>query len=113
VKHHRMKQTVLIALVFSVSLLGCESNNAEKQRLAIYGTVHVYRSLTLPADYPGPDLIGVIGPKDHVKVLQVVQKRNYMAVRIRLSDGREGWVFSGEGIELYAPGCRGPNFRAC
>jgi len=113
VKDHRMQGAVLIALVLSVSLLCYESNNAEKQRLAIYGTVHVYRSLTLPADYPGSDFIGVIGPKDHVKVMQVVQKRNYMAVRIRLSDGREGWVFSGEGIELYAAGCRGPDFRAC
>ena len=43
----------------------------------------------------------MIGPQDHVKAHgKVVQKRNYMAVRIRLSDGREGWVFSGEGIEL-------------
>jgi hypothetical protein len=81
--------------------------------LAVYGTVHVYRNPKPPPDYPGSDFIGVIGPKDHVKVRQVIQKRNYTAVRIRLGDGREVWVFSGESIELYEPGCRGPDFRAC
>jgi hypothetical protein len=113
VKDHRVQGAALIALVLSVSLLCCESNDTEKRTLAVYGTVHVYRSPTPPADYPGSDFIGLIGPKDHVKVMQVIQKRNYKAVRIRLSDGREGWVFSGEGIELYEPNCRGPDFRTC
>ena len=110
---HRVEGAILIALVLSALLFGCESNDAAKQTLAVYGTVHVYRSQTPAADYPGTDFIAVIGPKDHVKVMQVIPKRNYVAVRIRLSDGREGWVFSGEGIELYEPGCRGPDFRAC
>jgi hypothetical protein len=35
-----------------------------------------------------------------VKVRQVVYKNGYMAVKVRLKDGREGWVFSGESIEL-------------
>jgi hypothetical protein len=113
VKHHHVQGAVLIALVLSVLLLSCESHDSEKQTLAVYGTVHVYRSHTPPSDYPGSDFIGVLGTKDHVKVMQVIQKRNYVAVRIRLSDGREGWVFSSEGIELYEPGCRGPDFRTC
>jgi hypothetical protein len=113
VKNHRVQAAALIAPVFSALLLCCESHNAEKQTLAVYQTVHVYRSFTPPADYPGSDFIGVIGPKDHVKVMQVIRNRNYTAVRIRLRDGREGWVFSGEGIELYEPGCHGPDFRIC
>jgi hypothetical protein len=100
VKDHRVRGAVLIALVLSGLLFSCESSDSEKQTLAVYGTVHAYRSPTPPADYPGSDFIAVIGPKDHVKVLQVIPKRNYVAVRIRLSDGHEGWVFSGEGIEL-------------
>jgi hypothetical protein len=113
VKDRRFQGAVLIALVLSALLFCCKTNDAEKQTLVVYGTVHVYRSQIPPADYPGSDFIAVIGPKDHVKVMQVISKRNYMAVRIRLSDGREGWVFSGESIELYEPGCRGPDFRAC
>jgi len=93
---------LLAAIVLAVLAFSYESNDAEKH-IAIYGSVHVYRTQTPPADYPGSDFIDVIGPKDHVRVMQVVAKRNYVAVRIRLSDGREGWVFSGESIELYEP----------
>jgi len=103
----------LLAVIGLVLLFSSESNHAQKHTLAIYGAVHVYRTNTPPADYPGSDFLDVIGPKDHVNVIQVVQKRDYMAVRIRLSDGREGWVFSGESMELYEPACRGADFRTC
>jgi hypothetical protein len=104
--------TVLIALLFSALLFFYKSNNTER-KLDIYGTVHVYPSVTPPARYPSSDFISVIGPKDHVKVIQVIHERNYLAVKVRLSDGREGWVFSGESIEVYEPNCRGSDFRAC
>ena len=65
------------------------------------------------AGHPGSDFTAVIGPKDHVKVVQIIHNPNHIAVKIRLSDGREGWVFSGESIEVYEPGCRGADFRAC
>jgi hypothetical protein len=104
--------TVLIALFFSALLFFCESKDTQKT-LHVYGTVHVYQSSTPPAGYPGSDFIAVIGPQDHVKVRQVVHKGDYLAVKVRLADGREGWVFSGESIELYEPGCSGADFKAC
>ena len=66
-----------------------------------------------PKSYPGTDFIAIITPKDKVEVMQVVQKTNYIAVKVRLRNGKEGWVFSGESIEVYEPHCRGPDFRAC
>lgn len=90
---------VAAVLLFSVLLLACNSD-AEKHTLIISGAVHVYPTDTPPAVYPGPNFIEVLGPKDHVKVRQVVYKNGYMAVKVRLDDGREGWVFSGESIEL-------------
>lgn len=96
--------TFLLAVIVLTTLpFGCESNETGKYTLFVDGTVHVYQTSTPPAAYPGSDFIDVIGPKDHVRVMQVIYKRNYMAVRIRLSDGREGWVFSGESIELDEP----------
>ncbi len=88
----------LVVLSLATLLVSCESNNPPT--LIISGTVHVYRTMAPPANYPGSDFIGVIEPKDQVKVVEVVRKANYTAVRVRLNDGREGWVFSGEGIEL-------------
>lgn len=93
------KATLMLLVSFPV-LFSCTAKDAEKYSLAIYGPVHVYRSSTPPTEYPGTDFIAIIGNKDRVQVMQVIQKRNHIAVRVRLHDGREGWVFSGENIEL-------------
>lgn len=111
-KHRRLRGVFLVTLFLSALLFFCESKDTQRA-LAIYGPVHVYGSLTPPSDYPGSNFIAVIGPKDQVTVMKVVQKRDHIAVKIRLSDGREGWVFSGESIELYEAGCRGADFRTC
>ena len=93
--------SALIALAVLTSLFcACHSSNEEKRTLYIQGAVHVYPNEVLPAVYPGPDFIEVLGPKDQVKVQQVVYKNGYMAVKVKLKDGREGWVFSGESIAL-------------
>ena len=94
---------LLILSLLAALPLSCASGNADKQILAIYGPVHVYRSEIPPAVYPGSDFVDTIGPKDHVKVMQVAYRQGYLAVRIQLRDGREGWVFSGESIELLEP----------
>jgi hypothetical protein len=90
--------TVLLFL-WILLLLSCNSGG-EKHTLIISGAVHVYPAATPPTTYPGTTFIDVLGPKDHVKVREVEYKNGYMAVKIRLDDGREGWVFSGESIEL-------------
>ena len=60
----------------------------------------MYPTDTPPMAYPGSDFIDVVGPRDKIEVRKIVYKPNYVAVKIKLSDGREGWVFSGESIEL-------------
>jgi hypothetical protein len=91
-----------LATILAVSVLfsSCSSSGVDHRTLAINGAVHVYPNEVPPAVYPGPDFIEVLGPKDQVKVRQVVYKNGYMAVKVKLKDGREGWVFSGESIEL-------------
>lgn len=108
----RLRGAFLIAPLTAILFVACHSDNAER-KLDIYGPVHVYRSSTPPSAYPGSDFIAVISPKDKVKVRQVIQNTNYIAVKVVLPDGKEGWVFSGESIELYEPQCHGPDFGAC
>jgi hypothetical protein len=93
---------VLAVLASTLALSACTSNRNpdSKRTLVIDGAVHVYPTDTPPAGYPGTNFIDVLGPTDHVKVRQVIYKNGYMAVKVRLRDGREGWVFSGESIEL-------------
>ena len=98
-KYRSFQTAMLMVLVVCPLLVSCKANDA-KYQLAIYGPVHVYPSSTPPPDYPGTDFIAIIGAKDRVEVMQVLQKRDHVAVKVRLYDGREGWVFSGESIEL-------------
>jgi hypothetical protein len=42
----------------------------------------------------------VLGSQDQVEVRRVLYKTGYLAVKVRLKDGPEGWVFSGEPIDL-------------
>ena len=90
----------LLALFALLCLNSCKSDDAPKRTLIINGAVHVYSDPNPPAVYPGPNFLEVLGPQDQVKVQQVVYRNGYMAVKVKLKDGREGWVFSGESIEL-------------
>ena len=96
----RFLYATAIAALLASGIPGCRSSDAEKRTLQISGAVHVYPTEVPPPVYPGPDFIEVLGPKDQVKVRQVVYRNGYMSVKVRLKDGREGWVFSGESIEL-------------
>ncbi len=99
--NHRASARAMLMLFLMFPLLfSCAANNARKYTLTIYGPVHVYPNPTPPAEYPGTDFIAIVGTKDRVQVMQVIQKRDHVAVKVRLKDGREGWVFSGENIEL-------------
>jgi hypothetical protein len=88
----------MVALA-AIVLVGCHT--AEHHTLVINGSVHVYKSDVPPSKYPGMDFIAELGPSDHPEVLQIRSGSGYRAVKIRLDDGREGWVFSGESIEVH------------
>jgi hypothetical protein len=97
-----MRRPVLLCILLSLFLwtAGCTSSDADNRTLIVNGAVHVYPTDTPPPVYPGSEFIEVLGPKDQVKVQQVEYKNGYMAVKVKLKDRREGWVFSGESIEL-------------
>ena len=90
----------IAAVLLCLGILPSCNSDAHKHTLIIGGAVHVYPTDTPPTAYPGTTFIDVLGPKDHVKVSDVEYKNGYMAVKVKLDDGREGWVFSGESIEL-------------
>jgi hypothetical protein len=87
----------IVPLLLLTMATGCEHAGPT---LIISGPVHVYKTEIPPATYPGTDFIAELHPGDHPKVLEVRSGNGYRAVKVRLADGREGWVFSGESIEL-------------
>ena len=89
----------LAALVLAVSLvLACD--RTAQHSIVITGPVHVYPSSTPPATYPGTNFVAELGPNDHPQVLETTSGNGYRAAKVRLADGREGWVFSGEAVEI-------------
>jgi hypothetical protein len=88
------------ALLFLLMAFTVSCETAEPHTLTINGPVHVYKTDVPPAAYPGNDFIAELGPGEHPAVLEVRSKNGYRAVKVRLADGREGWVFSGESIEV-------------
>ena len=69
--------------------------------LLINGPVHVYRSQDPPnSERERSQYLALLSIGDQVEVRRVTYGRGYMAVKIHLRDGREGWVFSAESIEL-------------
>ena len=89
----------IAVLLLATSLtLACE--HGATHSIIITGTVHVYPSPKPPATYPGPNFVAVLGPSDHPQVLETTSGNGYRAAKVRLADGREGWVFSGEAVEI-------------
>jgi hypothetical protein len=87
------------ALLLAVSMVPACDHTAPHS-VVISGPVHVYPSSTPPATYPGTNFVAELGPSDHPQVLETTSGNGYRAAKVRLADGREGWVFSGEAVEI-------------
>jgi len=88
--------------LFSVAActFACHPSDQTAHSVNITGRIHVYKTAGPPASYPGADFIAELGPSDHPAVLEAVSGNGYRAAKVRLADGREGWVFSGESVEI-------------
>jgi hypothetical protein len=60
----------------------------------------VYKTEIPPAAYPGTDFIAELGPQYRPIILQVKSGSGYRAAKVQLADGRVGWVFTGESIDI-------------
>ena len=85
----------MLAILFATSL-ACDRSGSASHTVKITGPVHVYKTENPPTTYPGTDFIAQLGPSDHPTVLETKSGNGYRAAKIRLADGREGWVFSGK-----------------
>jgi hypothetical protein len=80
--------------------IACDRSGRTAHTVTITGPIHVYKTENPPTTYPGTDFITQLGPSDHPTVLETKSGNGYRAAKIRLADGREGWVFSGEAVDI-------------
>jgi len=92
----------ICALAVIVGYLVLQDTSEDRSHsLLVNGPVHVYKIEVPPSsEQERSDYLALLAPGDQVEVRRVRYGKDYMAVKIRLRDGREGWVFSGESIEL-------------
>ncbi len=62
------------------------------------GKVEVYK--TFPKNEPGNQIISVLNPGESAAVLATRHSKEFMFYRIKLADGREGYVMFGDAFEV-------------
>jgi hypothetical protein len=92
----------ICVLAVIVGILVLQDTSEDRgHSLMVNGPVHVYKTEFPPSsERERSDYVALLAPGDQVEVRRVRYGKGYMAVKIRMRDGREGWVFSGESIEL-------------
>jgi hypothetical protein len=74
-----------------------------QHRVVVDKPLHIYRSTVLPKlDHTNTPLASA-AEHDTFSVTRIRYEKDYMVVRVKLADGREGYVFSGDGFHLDPP----------
>ena len=74
-----------------------------QHRVVVEKPLHIYRSDELPLLDHSNTPIGSAAEHDTLSVTRIRYEKDYMVVRVKLADGREGYVFSGDGFHLDPP----------
>jgi hypothetical protein len=81
----------LLAFLLLIVNVACGDSNSTIQAT---GKVEVYE--TFPKSEPGNKVVGMLNPGESAPVLGKRHSKEFMFYRIRLADGREGYVMFGD-----------------
>ena len=74
--------------------------------LVVDKSLSVYRTAQPPwLDHSNPQ-IAAAAEHDTLPVTRIRYEKDYIVVRVRLADGQQGYVFSGDGFHLDPPDAR-------
>jgi len=89
-----LRNALLAFLLITVNA-ACGNSNSMVQAT---GKVEVYE--TFPKNEPGNKIVGVLNPGESAPVLATRHSKEFMFYRIRLADGREGYVMFGDDFKV-------------
>jgi hypothetical protein len=90
-----------IAAGIGTTLLVVDIHEDRQYKVRVTGKVQVYDAESPPGYTRGDDgVIDVLHPQDQVEVLRVLGHDDFQAIKIRLRDGREGYIFCCEQFEF-------------
>ncbi len=105
----RTKRNILIfvlaiasaAIGIAVAVYVVDVHEDRQYDVRITGPVWLFNSESPSRETRGSEgLIQVLEPNDQVKVLRILHGRDYDAIRVRLENGSEGYIFLGDNFEL-------------
>jgi hypothetical protein len=74
-----------------------------QHRVVVDKPLHIYQSAELPGRNHTNTPLTSATEHDTLSVMRIRYEKDYMVVRVKLADGREGYVFSGDGFHLDPP----------
>jgi hypothetical protein len=85
----------------AITLLVVDIHEDRQYKVKVTGKVQVYDAESPPGYTRGDDgVIEVLHPQDRVDVMRVLSHDDFQAIKIRLRDGREGYIFCCENFEF-------------
>jgi hypothetical protein len=88
-------KTALLVLLLAIIGSGCGDTNSV---VRAGGKVEVYE--TFPKSEPGNKVVAVLNAGESAPVLATRHSKEFMFYRVRLADGREGYVMFGDDFKL-------------
>lgn len=88
--------SVAIVVGFLPGAILYDLYNDRQHEIVLKGQVSLFSEPEMRLDRK----VANLGSADRPQVLRIRQVKDGMAVQVRLGDGREGWVFSGQNAEL-------------
>ena len=77
-----------------------------QHRIVVTGPLTIYQTPDEHLRDRNNSEVARVTDKDTLKVIRIRYEKDYMVVRVRLADGRQGYIFSGANFHIFPPADR-------
>jgi hypothetical protein len=99
-------QAAFVVMLLGLVIVGpvaVDTLHDRQHRVLVTGTLSVYQTPEPPWRDRSNSVVATVTQDDPLKVMRIRYGKNYMVVWVRLRNGQQGYIFSGERFRLYSP----------
>lgn len=91
----------LLVVVFAIAAPFIVDILADRRhRVIIRGPLNVYHLATPQSLEPSNSVVATVSVQDRVRVRRIRYEKDYIAVRVQLDTGQQGYIFAGDDFRL-------------
>lgn len=94
---------LLLAALIIFGPPAVDAYHDRQHRVIVERPLHVYRTAAPPWRDSSNSRVATAAEHETLPVTRIRFEKDYMVVRVKLADAREGFVFSGDGFRLDPP----------